>query len=101
MRTSLFGAPIAIAAVSILSRRARPALAEKIVAGLLLGSLPLVNAHSRLAASLCGAVYALPAPVRQTRRWWPNPLVAAPPAGPHRLWLPHPPPGPTTPLLPR
>jgi len=89
MRTSLFGAPIAFAAVSILSRRARPALAEKIVAGLLLGSLPLVSAHSLLAASLCGAVYVLQAPLRQTRRWWPTALVAAALAGPQLLWIHH------------
>ena len=89
MRTSLFGAPIALAAVSILSRGARPALAEKIVAGLLLGSLPLVNAHSLLAASLCAVAYVVQAPVGQTRRWWPAALVAAALAGPQLYWIHH------------
>ena len=87
MRTSLFGAPIAFAAVSILSRHACSARSEKIVAGILLGSLPLINAHSFLVASLCAAVYVLLAPVRQMRRWWPTLVVAAALAGPQLYWV--------------
>jgi hypothetical protein len=101
MRTSLFGVPIALAAVSIVSRRARPALAEKIVAGLLLGSLPLVNAHSLLAASLCATAYVLEAPVHQTQRWWPTALVAAALGGPQLYWIHHQMAGAATPFIRR
>jgi hypothetical protein len=87
MRTPLFGAPIAFAAVSILWRDCRPALSEKIVAGILLGSLPLINAHAFLAVSLCAAVYCLYNPVGQVRRWWPTFVTAMALAGPQLYWI--------------
>jgi hypothetical protein len=86
MRTSLFGAPIAFAIVLILGQRTPPALSEKIVAGVLLGSLPLINAHSFLAASICAAVYCLRDPIRE-QRWWPTILIATALAGPQVYWI--------------
>jgi hypothetical protein len=87
MRTPLFGAPIAFAAIAIFSRDSRPAVAEKIVAGILLGSLPLINAHAFLAVSLCIAVYCLYNPVGRLRKWWPALIVAAALAGPQLYWI--------------
>lgn len=87
MRTSLFGAPIALAALALLSRDRTPTRAEAVVAGVLLGALPLVNAHALLAAGLCAAVWVLRDPVTQVRRWWPTMVVAAALAGPQVLWV--------------
>ena len=87
MRTSLFGAPIALAALALLSRDRTPTRTEAVVTGVLLGALPLVNAHAFLAAGLCAAVWVLRDPVAQVRRWWPTMVVAAALAGPQVLWV--------------
>ncbi len=89
MRTSLFGAPIAVAFLALLCRRGRPALTSKLAAGLLLGSLPLINAHSFLISVLCGAVYILRAPLAMSRRWWPAILLGAVLALPQLYWIRH------------
>jgi hypothetical protein len=86
MRTSLFGAPIAFAIILIFSRVPAPALWEKIVGGVLLGSLPLINAHSFLVASICIGVYCFRDPLRE-QRWWPSVLVAAIFAVPQLYWV--------------
>jgi hypothetical protein len=88
MRTSLFGAPIAFAVIMILGRREPISLSEKVVAGILFGSLPLINAHSFLAATICAGVYFLQEPIRQ-KRWWPTVPVAAALALPQLYWIQH------------
>jgi len=57
MRTSLFGAPIALAAINLLSSRRELSGAEIVFGGLLIGSLPLINAHACVAAVFCAGMY--------------------------------------------
>ncbi len=101
MRTSLFGAPIALAALSLVSRAEPPARRESVVAGLLLGALPLVNAHAFLAVGLCAAVYGLRHPRTALERWWPAMLVAAALALPQVRWVHEQMAGSATPFLRR
>lgn len=87
MRTSLFGAPMAFAIVALLCRRGAPTHVDRLTLGVLLGSLPLVNGHAFLAASLYVGVHLLFAPLRRLRRWWPAFVIAVVLAAPQLLWI--------------